>query len=65
MRNQTIPNQSNFARKDREDPSTYFRVPCRTEIQTPKLDEFTSERQITREKSQGRKMDSLDSKYLE
>ena len=35
IRNQTIPNQSNFVRKDREDLSTYFGVPYRMEIQTP------------------------------
>ena len=33
-------------------------------MQTPKLDEFTLERQVTREKSQNREMDGLDSKYL-
>ena len=65
MRNQTIPIESNFVRKDREDSPTYFGVPYRLEIQIPKLEEFTSERQIIREKSQCREIDSLDSKYLE
>ena len=48
MGKQTIHNQNNFVRKDREDSFTYFGVPYRTEIQTPRLDEFTSERQGTR-----------------
>ena len=40
MRNWTIPDQSNFVRKDKEDSLTYFGFPYRTEMQTPKLDEF-------------------------
>ena len=47
MRNQTIPYQFHFVRKDREDSLTYFGVPYRTEMQAPKLDEFTLERQAT------------------
>ena len=46
MRDQIIPNQSNFVIRDREDPSAYFEIPYEMEIQTPKLDGFSSERQI-------------------
>ena len=48
MRDHIIPNQSNFVIKDQEDPSAYFGVPYRSEIQTPKLDEFSSDKQIKR-----------------
>ena len=37
MGKQTIPNQTNFVRKGREDSLTYFGAPYRTEIQRPKL----------------------------
>ena len=62
---QTIPNETNFVRKDREDSLTYFGVPYRTEMQTPRLGEFTSERQAMRKESQSRKVNSLDSIHLE
>ena len=65
MKNQTIPNQYIFVRKDREDSFMHFGVPYRTEMQTSKLDEVTPERQTTREKSQSMEMDGLVSKYLE
>ena len=62
---QTIPNQANFVRKDRGDSLTYFGVPYITEMQTPKLDKFTSERQTTRKASQSKEVDSLDGKHLD
>ena len=65
LRDQNISNQSNFAIRDGDNPSAYFEIPLKSEIQTPKLDKSSSERQIRREKSQSREMDSLDSKYLE
>ena len=64
MRDQIILNYSNIVTRDREDPLRYFEIPYTSEIQTPKLDEFSSERQIKREKFQSREMDSLDNKYL-
>ena len=48
MRDLIIPNHSNFVTWDREDPSVYFEIPYKTEMQTPKLDEFSWERQIKR-----------------
>ena len=51
--------------ENREDSLTYFAVPYRTEMQTPRLVQFTLERQTTRKNCQNREMDSLDSKYLE
>ena len=48
MRDQIIHNYSNFVTRDREDPLGYFEIPYTSEIQTPKLDEFFSERKIKR-----------------
>ena len=48
MGRQTIPNHTNLVRKFRVDSLTYVVVLYRTEMQTPNLDEFTSERQATR-----------------
>ena len=48
MRKQTIPYHTNLVRKYRKDSLIYFAVPYRTEIQTPNLDELTTERQATR-----------------
>ena len=52
MGKQTIANQTNSVIKDREGSLTYFGVPYRTEMKTPKLYEFTLERQATRKESQ-------------
>ena len=65
MRNQTIPNQSNFVRKGEKTNQHIMEFPCQTEIQPPKIDELNSERQIIREKSQSKEINGLDSKYLE
>ena len=54
-----------FVRKDREASLTYFGVPYRTGMQTPRLDEFTSERQVTRKTSPSREVSGLDSQHLE
>ena len=52
IRKQTFHNQTNFVIKDREDSLKYYGVPYRTEMQTPRLDKFTSDRKATRIKSQ-------------
>ena len=65
MWKQTIPYQPDFVRKDRENSLTYVAAPYRTEIQTPKLDEFTLERQAIRQKSQSGEVNVLDSRHLE
>ena len=64
MGQQTTPNQTNFVRKNREDSITYFEVPYRTEMQTPKSDKFTPERQATRKGSPNKEVNGLDNKHL-
>ena len=43
----------------------HFEISYKSEIQTPKLDELSSEKQIKRETYQGMDMDSLNTKHLE
>ena len=50
MRDQIFPSQYNFVIRNRNNPSAYFEIPYKSEIQTPRLGESSSKRQIKREK---------------
>ena len=55
MRDQIIPNHSNFVTRDREDQLVHSEIPYKSEIQTPKLDEFSLQRQIKEKNIKGGK----------
>ena len=65
MGKMTIPNQTNFVWKDREDSWTYFGVPYRTEMQTLIVRWIHFRETSHKRKSQSREVKCLDSKHLE